>query len=198
MLTRTLFALLALAALVILFSPAPGVVPESEPWLRKLLLAGIWLTGIGMVVPWGRWMHFVSPGPNLAFVTKLLGWFGAGEVLYCLVGEAWLWAAVCALLPVCAFALWKGRAWAAWPWYAVAMGAFWIAISSAIFVLRGGAVTIGPALDIEGAVRIVLNIVPVVWICCWGGIGFVLAREVTTWRRRLRSRSASPGSPSAS
>jgi hypothetical protein len=195
MLTRCLFALLALAAFVIFFSPAPGGIPESEPWLRKLLLAGIWLMGIGMAVPWGRWMPFVSPGSNLAFVSKLLGWSGASGLPYCLISEAWLAAGICAFLPLCAFALWRERAWAAWPWYAVALGAFGISISTAIETGRG----VGEETDVVtvGVIWILLIYwVPVVWILCWGAIGFVLLREVTTWRRRLRSQSA--GSPSTS
>lgn len=190
MLTRCMFALLALAALVILFSGSPGGITESEPWSRRLVLVGILSVGIGMAVPWGRWMILVSPGGSLAFVTKLMSWGGASAVPFCLHSRAWLAAGVCMLLPVCAFALWKGRAWAAWPWYVIALGACAISIWTA-------ASLIAYVVLFEVSVQPVQYCLPVVWIACWGGIGLVLVREVTAWRRRLREQRVTPVSPSA-
>jgi hypothetical protein len=183
MLTRCLFTLLAALALAGLL---PGVDPSSEP-LRKLLLAEICLLCTGMAAPWGSWMPFVSPGLNLAFVTKLLGWGGACGLPFCLVSGLWLAAGICALLPVCAFALWKGRAWAAWPWYAIAVGAFWISLTSAYqaFLIPIWIGPIDPYEEVTG--RILTYGIVGVWVLFWGGIGLVLTREVTSWRRGLQA-----------
>jgi len=197
MLTRCLFALLAIAALVlVVVSPSP-LNAEPVSWILMLPTLGVGIMGIGMTVPWGRWMHISGPRPkpSLAFVSKLLGWSGAGGLPYCLASGAWVAAGVCALLPVSALAMWKGRTWAAWPWYAVSVGAAWLSITSAMDIVSD------PDSLMKGEVAIIGYVnttVAVVWILFWGATGFVLMFGVTAWRRSLLARGAAPGSPPSS
>ena len=182
MLVRILFALLALAALVILLSPPPGNIPEADPLPRKLLLVAILVTVLGMVVRWGRWIYLDSPRGNLAFVSKLLGWAGASGVPLALASRDVVAVLVCVLLPLLAFALWSGRAWAAWPWYAVSLAclaaALW-GLSVLLFMLLF-------RFTVQGLSEEVCIGMMIVWVLFWGSTSIALMRGLTAWRRGLR------------
>jgi hypothetical protein len=79
MLLNILFAFVALAALAILFSRAPGSFSELQLLERKLFLVGTLVTSLAMIVPWGRWMSLPSPGGNLGFVSLPVAGLGRRE-----------------------------------------------------------------------------------------------------------------------
>jgi hypothetical protein len=194
MLIKCLFGLVALTSLAILFltSPPPEF-DEGERLRRALLLIGLAVAGLGLIMPWGRWLMLVSPGGNLAFASRVLGWAGACGVPFTVASGNWLVALVCILLPGSAFALWKQRAWAAWPWYGVAVAAFAGSIASLVGLFSGSnVVDAGSAYSAGSKAGRILGVL------LWGGIAIALIREVTLWRRRLTSTSSTPGSSSAS
>jgi hypothetical protein len=193
MLTRYLFALLALAALVILLSGSPGGIPESEPLPRRLLLVGVLSMGIGMALPWGRWITLVSPGRNLPSVIKLLGWGGASAVPSCLNGQAWFAAGFCLFLPVCAFSLWKGRRWAAWPWYGIAV----VCLVLALWGLYSLFDLLFSDVDISGSRLWWTVVITIIWTMFCGSIAIEIVRELTAWLRSSRSLSQAPSLPSS-
>jgi hypothetical protein len=195
MVLRILFLLLALAVLVILLSGPPGGIPEAEPLPRRLFLVGMLVTCLGMSVPWGRWIVGVSPGGDLGFLSKLFGWAGASGLPLMVVQKAWIPAGACVLMPLVAFALWERRPWAAWAWYAIAMSAFGFSLFIAIFAFVVP-IWIGP-FDPHQEVAGVIVTYAIVTSCVlfWGWVGFVLTRDVTSWRQQLRAvRSPTPAS----
>jgi hypothetical protein len=186
--TRLLFALLALGALVIFFVQAPFPQEEDPTW-RGLLLLGVFATCFGRAVPWGRWISLTSPGRSLGPLTQLLGWSGAGLLPISVRAGSWLAIGVCVLLPVSALALWRRRAWAAWPWYLIAAGTSYLALWS-VFV----AIQLSRTDDDWQAFNLSFVLLRVFFLA-W--VTFVLVHETISWSRTLRSRADLGSSPAA-
>ena len=187
MIFRILFGLLAVVALVLLFSSPPSEFDEAQRLRRALLCGAMAATSLGMVVPWSRWIRLASPGRTLGFVSKLLGWGGASGIPLAIASGYWLAALGLAVLPVSSVALWKGSAWAAWPWYAVAVASFGgsiVLIVNFFASARSAGESAYAAGQSAGAL---------LGVALWGGVGVALVREVTAWRRRLHS--SPPPSP---
>jgi len=186
---RVLFGLVAVAALSLLFSSPPSEFDEPERLERSLLLVGLTATGLGMAIPWSRWIRLTSPGRNLGFMAKVLGWVGASGVPLAVVSGYWLAALALIILPVSAVALWKGSAWAAWPWYAVAVGCLGASIAEVVVVLSGS------RSGAESAYKFGQGVGALGGVVLWGGVSVALFREITAWRRNLNS--SPPDSPPA-
>jgi hypothetical protein len=122
-------------------------------------------------VPWGRWLPLVSPGEMLGQVIHRFGWIAAAAVPFTLATGRVLLAAGCVLVAASALATWKGRAWAAWTWYAIPAGlvAAWVPKAVERFT--------GPESALE-KLGLVLSIVPGCVFWTW----FVC--EIEAWRRR--------------
>jgi hypothetical protein len=148
---------------------------------------GILATSLGMAVPWSKWISWTAPGKNLGFLSKFLGWSGACALPVVVEAEAWPLLPFCLLFPLSARALWKGRTWAAWPWYAVGIG---LLASSAVGLFR--AIRSLPSVEDGGAIADALG--GVLAMTLWGAVGVATLREVTAWRRNRRASSAEPPS----
>ena len=187
---RILFAFLALTAIVLLFSARPAGFDEAEKERRLLLLAGMLVVGAGMALPLGRAWAARSPGRTLGFVSKLLGWAGVGALPAAVALGLWALVPVCVLLPVAAIALWKEKAWAAWPWYAVAVGCFMASAALAVQAVTGGSAANTTFGQGQSAGRIL-------GISLYAGVGVTLVREIGAWRRNRRDPGAEPGGSSS-
>jgi len=182
-LSRTLFALLAVAAVLQLMTGPPAGFDESDTLRRTLLLCELLFVAAGMIVSWGRALSGLrSPGWMLGFVSKLLGWLGAGTLPSAVVFQAWSLLVPCVALPWAAWALWTNRAWAAWPWYAVALASF--ACCAVVVEHAFGVFADGARADVSHATVEVVG--SVLCLALFGAVGVRLFRELGAWRRSGR------------
>lgn len=163
---RCLYALTALVAAWRLFGELPEGIAASESATWRLYLVAVLVACAGASARPGRLARVVSPGANLAVVSRLFGWAGAGALPLALANGGAVAPALCVALPACALALWKERAWAAWPWYLLALALL-------LFALLQAAVTIVAGFPLGS----VLALAPL-------ALGLLLVRELHAWRRR--------------
>jgi hypothetical protein len=189
MFLRLVFAVAVLGLLPVLLADPPSGFDEAQRLQRTLLVAGLLVTSVGMVVPWSRWIPLVAPGRNLAVLSKLLGWAGASGVAFALAKGSVLGVLACVLVTVSAIALWQRRAWAAWPWYAIAAGCF---VASAAGMVRAVSAFRVAVQDPNSAGRATGS---VLGIAAWAALGVLLMSEITAWRRGLRSSGDASAAP---
>ena len=68
-LLRFMFWITALVALWYLLSPSARL-EGPERLKQELAAGGLLVWSVGLLVPWGRWIRLVSPGPNLGLFTQ--------------------------------------------------------------------------------------------------------------------------------
>lgn len=179
MLTRILFACIAVAAVVGMFQESPSGWPHSDLLEKRIALAGIAVLGLGMAVPWGYWIHMTPPRGDFGFVSKWLGWSGVGLLPLLLLGGEWEAACIVLLVSCSALALWTGRKWAAWPWYVIGLGALLLTLPAAYPLVLEVRVDSG-----WGWVDYALYLVAVAWLTFWLAVAWIVLRGVTRWRSR--------------
>lgn len=189
MLIRVLFGVLALTALGILFSAPPAEFDAAERLQRALVLGGMAVASAGLAVPWGRWLTLVSPGRSLGFASRVLGWCGGSGLPAALAFGSAPAALACASVCVASIALWQGRLWAAWAWYAIVLAAIAGAGARLVWILGG------LATESESPYSAGQKLGAVFGAVLWIGVGLVLWREITAWRR-ARSANPAPAEPS--
>ncbi|MSR61635.1 MAG: hypothetical protein EXS08_04195 [Planctomycetes bacterium] len=192
-LLRVLFVVLALTTAGMLFSAPPAEFDAAERLQRAFVLGGWAVGSAGLAVPWGRWLRLVSPGGNLGFASKFLGWAGACAVPAALASGRVAVALVGVFLVVAASALWKGKLWAAWAWYPIALAAF-VGSMWSLLRLFGFFQTDTAA---ESAFAQGQRVGGVLGVVLWGAIGLALWREITAWRRARSAPDSAPAEPSA-
>jgi hypothetical protein len=110
---------------------------DEEREAGRLFVGGLAWVCFGMAVPWRKFLtspwipservralaaRLEPPGPNLAFLSKLLGWMGTVLILVPLVDDpAWI-GIVGLAATVSALALWARVTWARWVWALVGVG----------------------------------------------------------------------------
>lgn len=122
-LVRALFVVLAIALATTIGEPAPPTVTRETERAGDLVLLALAVRAVGRALPW-RWLAGarlrVPGGPNLALVSKLVGWSSAPLFAAVAAGAPWWLALLGCLGLLAALGLWLAQPWAAPLWSAFA------------------------------------------------------------------------------